>query len=95
MRLIDVDAFIEDMKKRHCYKCRNKKDERGARKCTSCWVNDAIRETLHAPTAKAEPARHGEWRTAFVCSECGKHYSHIGAYCPNCGAKMDGGKMEK
>ncbi len=40
---------------------------------------------------------NGNWRQGFAkCSNCGKEYyaqviNHFG-YCPNCGAKMDGGK---
>ena len=39
---------------------------------------------------------NGYWRQGFAkCSNCGKEYyaqaiNHFG-YCPNCGAKMDGG----
>lgn len=39
---------------------------------------------------------NGNWRQGFAkCSNCGKKYyaqviNHFG-YCPNCGAKMDGG----
>ena len=51
--------------------------------------------------------RHGEWKVVpstsggyhdFRCSECRKFRFHNGEmikkyhYCPNCGAKMDGGK---
>jgi NAD-dependent SIR2 family protein deacetylase len=55
----------------------------------------------------AEPVRHGEWiikphgsygQLRAFCSACGKH-SGIGGiesnqrkpFCPNCGARMDGG----
>ena len=40
--------------------------------------------------------KNGNWRQGFAkCSNCGKEYyaqviNHFG-YCPNCGAKMDGG----
>ena len=57
------------------------------------------------PAADVEPVAHGEWikiqtigtTVQWQCSEC-KHekmYTHIGEqpnYCPNCGAKMDGGR---
>lgn len=39
---------------------------------------------------------NGNWRQGFAkCSNCGKEYyaqviNHFG-YCPNCGAKVDGG----
>ena len=61
------------------------------------------------PTVDAVPVVHGcfepcfdengNWRQGFAkCSNCGKEYyaqviNHVG-YCPNCGAKMDGGDSE-
>ena len=42
---------------------------------------------------------NGNWRQGFAkCSNCGKEYyaqviNHFG-YCPNCGAKMDGGEND-
>ena len=61
-------------------------------------------EALEAmPAADVEPVRHGEW-FGTECSLCGGSYMDyadsdsycaIGEprpdYCPNCGAKMDGG----
>ena len=63
------------------------------------------------PTADVVEVRHGEWefrndgrygQTRCYCSVCGKH-SGIGGirenqmkpYCPNCGARMDGGRNEQ
>lgn len=59
------------------------------------------------PTIEAEPVRHGEWTPInlycnhareFKCSACGEsvYYDHDTRFCeydfcPNCGAKMDGG----
>lgn len=54
------------------------------------------------PLIDAVPVVHGRWievRGRYICSECksraslhsggiGQNLSH---YCPNCGAKMDGG----
>lgn len=59
------------------------------------------------PAADVAPVVHGRWVVRFdgpykrrrcYCSHCGKH-SGVGGiaqnqekpYCPNCGAKMDGG----
>lgn len=50
-----------------------------------------------APTADAEPVKHGKWeiinRNEARCNEC-KIIRNIGTqtgwnFCPNCGAKMD------
>ena len=56
------------------------------------------------PSADVAPARHGQWvsvphKLARVCSLCNRDepykFADIDAdvyeYCPNCGAKMDGG----
>jgi len=55
------------------------------------------------PTIDAKPVRHGKWKHVpgmnSKCSECGRYFPvkefesrpfDIN-YCPNCGAKMDGG----
>lgn len=52
------------------------------------------------PAADVEPVRHGRWniqdgtKTRRVCSVCGfdgPEYVKFYGYCPNCGAKMNGG----
>lgn len=56
-----------------------------------------------APAADVAPVVHAEWvvcgdgnNVPWMCSHCGKTTAHkykviYGKYCPNCGAKMDGG----
>ena len=55
------------------------------------------------PTIDAEPIKHGRWieigRPWYECSECGERTAVVNLngevvwnYCPNCGAKMDGGE---
>lgn len=60
-------------------------------------VRDVIRGV---PAADVAPVVHGRWnnmdgyKTRKVCSECGwdvPEYGKFYSYCPNCGAKMDGG----
>ena len=60
-------------------------------------VRDMVRK---APAADVAPVVHGRWDITegmienAVCSNCGRHFqSYYEAYhyCPNCGAKMDGG----
>ena len=60
-----------------------------------------MQDVVNIHTIEAEPVKHGMWETnsdrpdSLICSicKCGfdmwKHDPHN--YCPNCGAKMDGG----
>ena len=60
------------------------------------------------PDADVAPVRHGRWEDwwpgiglimtgeemLYRCSVCDAKYSTVeNKYCPNCGAKMDGGKQ--
>lgn len=69
-----------------------------------CEWNDAIEEAMHRfvnlPTIDAEQVRHGRWEYVdyggfgnWHCTACRKICICNGDfdYCPNCGAKMDGG----
>ena len=64
--------------------------------------NSAIEIIENAPTVDAVEVVHGRWLESegTVCSVCNKHFFTDGPlavanyranYCPNCGAKMDGG----
>lgn len=59
-------------------------------------------DILSAPTIDAAPVRHGRWIESddgdgAVCSQCGCDFCTMiypaenFNYCPNCGARMDGG----
>ena len=70
--------------------------------CLDCILEDAIKE---APAVDVQEIKHGKWKLCYEdwrrqiagdeCSACG--FQHYGTcisyyhYCPNCGAKMDGG----
>lgn len=50
------------------------------------------------------PVVHGRWdimegtKTRRICSKCGwdvPEYGKFYSYCPNCGAKMDGGESDE
>ncbi len=50
------------------------------------------------PVADVQPVKHGEWKINSdgyypYCSECGKEpeSGKMTKFCPNCGARMDGG----
>lgn len=62
------------------------------------WIYSFVKS---APAVDAAPVVHGRWikksyllGTTRYCSECGENYGMphgVFNYCPNCGAKMDGG----
>lgn len=93
MRLIDADKLKPDMKVfLSAY----------AEELTECYSQRRIDNAL---TIDAEPVRCGKWLYNDIylpncaeCSECGWKSSVSGDeipsyhYCPNCGAKMDGGE---
>lgn len=61
-------------------------------------VETAFEELYSLPAADVAPVRHGRWTRIDYhdarCSECGhKTYypDRISLYCPECGARMDGG----
>ena len=53
----------------------------------------------NAPAVDAEPVRHGRWENTYPndifdcyrCSCCMTGFGREWKYCPNCGARMDGG----
>ena len=71
-------------------------------------IND-FEEVIDAvPAADVAPVKHGHWIEQenwvsddyyYTCSVCGEDYNTIDGspdynYCPNCGAKMDGGEQK-
>ena len=83
MRLIDADALIEEALTEGAY-----------------GYVDA-KQIADAPTVDAAPVRHGRWECGKPCPVCGENrFKGLDAdiwadwepsYCPNCGAKMNGG----
>ena len=60
-----------------------------------------VRRLLSIPVADVAPVVHGQWKASgglLECQNCGEIYSTLGGnegkawdYCPDCGARMDGG----
>ena len=78
-------------------------------RCRNCEVSSAFREIIGAPKAEVEEVKHGEWILLDECANEGVYCSvcHKKVYktdyanqkiksprCPNCGAKMNGGKND-
>lgn len=89
MRLIDADAVK--------FNFQYGRDDNGI---LLVPYRDAKKLIEAAKTVDAVPVVHGWWnnmdgyKTRKVCSECGwdvPEYGKFYSYCPNCGAKMDGG----
>ncbi|MBR2048295.1 MAG: hypothetical protein IJ960_06820 [Oscillospiraceae bacterium] len=64
-------------------------------------LGNCIAEVLNAPTVDAAPVVHGRWIDAreycgdYMCSNCDALYgTNKFNYCPNCGARMDGGNAD-
>lgn len=99
MRLIDADA-LKDLLKEYCV------DGDSIVQTWYCTmgIDDCID---NAPTV--DIVRHGYWterymeddecrftRRRWYCSECGKWQTYGKSdYCLNCGAKMDGARVER
>lgn len=87
MRLIDTDVIIRDL--------TGMKSQYDA-----IELDGMIKALKKAPTIEAAPVVHARWEffgdhgmsVVYQCTHCGfrRVESLISAYCPNCGAKMDG-----
>ena len=91
-RYIDADVLIENLKNQY-----------GEDLGWQCTVNmsDVGMMIEDMSTADVVEVRHGEWVTLeaeiglYSCSLCEHKILRAECnYCPNCGAKMDGGKAE-
>lgn len=97
VRLIDANALKGKREWFDCHECGDECDIEFVK-----W--DDIEK---APTIDAAPVVHGRWdkpvehglpyaanHLGVVCSYCCKWSDNDYNYCPNCGAKMDGGASD-
>ena len=87
-RYIDIENFCENF----CH-CNNEYCDK-----SNCPI-------LNAPTADVAEVKHGEWlkhyqsgvtvSEGFVSSCCDMWNERKTPYCPNCGARMDGGDFDE
>lgn len=69
--------------------------------CGAVYVANRLSDSNAFPAADVAPVRHGRWieqkysfGVMYDCSICGHlilDAGHSWNYCPNCGARMDGG----
>lgn len=97
-RLIDADELEKEM-----YHEAFETDSDMQKWDGGCWIRYKMFENCieKAPTVDAAPVVHGKWvdmRESYndvpnvKCSACGEVWYGLETnYCPNCGAKMDGG----
>lgn len=96
VRLIDGTELKKHIEITICYGC-----EIGhvVPPCGKCHVSAVVRHIDDMPEVDAHPVKHGKWESQCnvlfeSCNVC-KYINYDPVYtpnfCPNCGAKMDGG----
>ena len=108
MRPIDGDALVEHLEKQseayneiyNKFEAGNPSQDIMYGKYTS--IVETMIDVRHMPTIDCEPVTHSKWKyyhkqNKAVCMACSFERDldeNFGAAvcCPNCGAKMDGGK---
>ena len=104
MRLIDAENLLKQYEQIDWY-CVSKEGQfmRGATTEDNPFIHyyDGEEIIKNAPTIETDPVRHGEWEIVvgsnekeyMVCTCCrvSQDLTGVFTYCPNCGAKMDGG----
>ena len=100
---LDKEAFKKSVEERYCKPCKAEKKDHNGCWCRACWVDDMLDEVECFKTADVAPVVHGQWveyqiPPIICCSNCDwatgieeKNFQ----YCPNCGAKMDGGDSDE
>lgn len=99
-RLIDANEVLQ--RNEEAFEEANKKP---AENFVSVIQYHTVKEMVNSsPTLDAVEVVHGWWielpsmEPDYKCSECGQSYAwwepSEAHYCPNCGAKMDGGKAD-
>lgn len=100
---INREAFKKSVEERYCKPCKAEKKDHNGCWCRACWVDDMLDEVECFQPADVAPVRHGRWiehkhfnhdhyiDSTYECSECNVEEPLTSDYCPNCGAKMDGG----
>ena len=88
---IEREALEKNLNERLAYLL----DKNGPYDYYTDGYDEAVSTVEEFLSADVTPVRHGRWkpfgRNLGECSECGEVVAVRNNYCPNCGAKMDGG----
>lgn len=94
---IEREAFLKDIEERYCLPCEGAGKDFNGCKRRACWVSAMCDDVIDSPAADVAPVVHGRkiengnigcFGLCSLCSECLPYGAN---YCPNCGARMDGG----
>lgn len=98
---IDKEAFKKSVEERYCKPCKAEGKDHNGCWCRACWVDDMLDEVECFQPSDVAPVVHGRWVThyrsgtpvaeGYVSTCCDMWNNRKSNYCPNCGAKMDGG----
>jgi rubrerythrin len=99
---IEREAFIKNTEARYCDPCKEIGKDSNGLKCRACWVDDMVGDIEDTSAADVAEVVHGKWDDSLdgitpYCSICGHSHKlmvRTPNYCPNCGAKMDGGEEQ-
>lgn len=89
-RYIDADIAVKE-----AIKACNKLFRENGTFLTSIDAVDIAEALDEIPAADVVKVKHGEWKAYGLmnpqCSICHKYNIEKSRFCPNCGARMDGG----
>ena len=104
---IDREAFKKSVEEYYCKPCKAEGKDHNGCWCRACWVDDMLDEIdCFQPAADVAPVVHSYWEHKItsreenisICHNCKYPVSWfwgLSKYCPNCGAKMDGGDSDE
>ena len=101
---INMETFKKSAEERYCKPCKAEGKDHNGCWCRACWVDDMLDEVECFQPSDVAPVVHGRWiydkkAQRPYCNVCkGYFYGATNSpmsYCPNCGAKMDGGAEDE